>query len=192
MRDGLWSVKVGSELHDRTLGLVGFGRIGRGVAKRASHGFGMRVLVHTRNPDLQAEDVEFSDLEPLVSRADFVSLHVPLNKETRGLIGPRELGLMKSSAYLINTARGAIVDEAALYEALSDGRIAGAALDVFEHEPLQSGPLLNLDNVILTPHMAGYTNEGIIRSNRAAALNALSVLRGKPTEPSVTVSGDPT
>jgi len=192
MRDGLWSVKVGSELHDRTLGLVGFGGIGRGVAKRASLGLGMRVLVHTRHPDLQAGDVEFSDLEPLISRADFVSLHVPLNEETRGLIGPRELGLMKSSAYLINTARGAIVDEAALHEALSNGRIAGAALDVFEHEPLQRGPFLNLDNVILSPHMAGYTNEGIIKSNRAAALNALSILRGEPTEPSVTVSGDRT
>ena len=88
----------------------------------------MRVLVHTRHPDLQVGDVEFSDLEPVISRADFVSLHVPLNEETRGLIGPRELGLMKSSAYLINTARGAIVDEAALYEALSNGRIAGAGI----------------------------------------------------------------
>ena len=190
MRDGLWSVKVGSELHDRTLGLVGFGGIGRGVAKRASSGLGMRVLVHTRHPDLRAGDVEFSDLEPLLSRADFISLHVPLNEETRGLIGAKELGLMKSSAYLINTARGAVVDEAALYDVLIQGRIAGAALDVFEHEPFQGGPVLNLDNVVLTPHMAGYTREGILRSNRAAALNALSVLRGEPTEPNVTVSGD--
>lgn len=191
LRAGRWTVVVGSELKAKTLGIVGLGGVGRAVARRASLGFGMRVLAHTRHPDSRAAadvGVELASLETLVSRSDFITLHLPLSEATRGLIGPREFGLMKKSVYLINTARGAIVDEAALYEALSTKRIAGAALDVFSDEPLRGSPLLSLDNVILTPHMAGYTDASIIRANRAALHNALCVLQGLPIKLGVVVN----
>lgn len=149
---------AGPELFSKTLGLIGFGTIGRAVA-RIAHGFQMRLLVH--DPYVTASDVAESgaigvDLKTLLQDADFVSLHCKVTPETRGMIGASELSLMKPTAYLINTARAAVVDYAALHRALAEGRIAGAALDVYQREPVPpDDPLLRLDNVLLTPHLAG-------------------------------------
>lgn len=140
------------ELQGKTLGLVGYGRIGKQVAQWASQ-FGMRVLVHTRSKN--ADPYSYADLDSLAQESDFISVHCPLNVSTRGLLGSHFLSQMKKSAYLINTARGPIVHEKALIQTLAEGRIAGAALDVFDKEPLPlSHPFMKMKNVILTPHMA--------------------------------------
>ena len=144
-------------LFGRTLGLVGFGEIGRDVAARAA-AFGMRVLYTARRPakDVAPELAEYRPLRDLLAASDVVSLHVPHTAETEGLIGRPELALLRPHAMLVNTARGGIVDEAALVEALEQGRLAGAALDVFRAEPLPPGhPLIRLPNVVLTPHIGG-------------------------------------
>lgn len=147
----------------KALGLVGFGEIGREVALRA-RAFGMRVYYHQRRrlsvDEEQSLGVEYRSLPDLLKESDFVSLHLPLTAETRGMIGKRELDLMKPSAFLINTSRGGVVVEQELYEALRDVRIAGAALDVFADEPpAPDNPLLGLDNVVLTPHIAACGSE---------------------------------
>ena len=142
------NMMLGGGLAGRTLGIVGFGRIGRRVA-RLAEAHGMRV-VHAGRGD---------DLDPVLREADVVSLHVPLSEETRHLIDARALSLMKPTAFLVNTTRGPVVDEAALAEALRDGRIAGAALDVFEREPEVTEELLELENVVLTPHLGSATLE---------------------------------
>ena len=148
----------GPELMDRTLGIVGFGRIGQEVARKAL-GFRMNMLVcdpHVSDAVIDESGGTRSDLDTLLHEADFVTLHCKVTPETRGMIGASELSLMKPSAFLVNTARAAIVDYAALYTALSERRIAGAAIDVFEQEPVRpDDPLLKLDNVVLTPHLAG-------------------------------------
>jgi glyoxylate reductase len=148
---------LGSLVWSKTIGLVGGGGlIGKAVARRA-HGFGMRVLYWTPRRKSQDEErkarLTYAPLEKLLSDSDFVSIHSPLNKETRHQIGARELKLMKQTAYLINTARGAIVDEAALVRALARKQMAGAGLDVFEHEPKVGKNLRALSNVVLTPHL---------------------------------------
>ncbi len=149
-----WSLSptfmLGAELEGRTLGVVGLGRIGREVA-RLARAHGMRVVHTSRSSGLP--------LERLLAEADVVSLHTPLTPQTRRLIDDRALSLMRRRAYLVNTSRGAVVDEDALVRALSDGRIAGAALDVFEHEPDVTRALLELENVVLTPHVASATVE---------------------------------
>jgi glyoxylate reductase len=154
---------LGSFVHGKTLGLVGGGGlIGKAVAKRAQ-GFSMRVLYWT--PRRKPEDEErgagltFVPLDQLLRESDFVSLHSPLNAETRHQIGPSEIGLMKKSAFIINTARGAIIDEAALVRALKGRKIAGAGLDVFEHEPKVHAELKRLKNVVLVPHLGSATAE---------------------------------
>jgi D-3-phosphoglycerate dehydrogenase len=173
---------VGVELHHKVLGLIGLGRIGSRMARQAA-GFEMEVLAY--DPYLKAETahqfgVTLVDLETVLRRADFVSLHVPLTTETRYLIGRAELGLMKPSAILVNTARGGLIDEQALYEALSHRRIAGAALDVFEQEPLPAGhPLTKLDNLLCSPHVAGQTEEALYKMSVGAAENILCVFRGE-------------
>ena len=169
IRRGEWerSRFQGTELYGKTLGLVGAGRIGSEVARRAA-AFGMTVLIY--DPYLSQErareigSVQVS-LASLLERADIVSVHTPLSDETRGLIGPRELARMKPTAYLVNAARGGVVDESALAAALEAGRLAGAALDVFEREP-PSGhcPLLKLDNVLAVPHLGAATREAQTRS----------------------------
>jgi len=157
----------GSELFGKTLGLVGAGRIGSEVARRAA-AFGMTVLVY--DPYLSQERAreigsEQVSLAALLERSDIVSVHTPLSDETRGLIGPRELAWMKPTAYLINAARGGVVDESALAAALEAGKLAGAALDVFEREPPSSeSPLLKLDNVLALPHLGAATREAQTRS----------------------------
>jgi D-3-phosphoglycerate dehydrogenase len=139
------------------VGIVGLGRIGRAVARRCQ-GFGMRILAHDIQPDAayaREKGIELAPLDTLLRESDFVTLHAPHMKDTENLIGRRQLAQMKPTAYLVNTARGALVDEEALYEALAAGRIAGAGLDVFKREPPKGSPLLTLDNVLLAPHAAG-------------------------------------
>jgi len=163
-RAGRWkaSLRLGREMKSTTIGLIGLGRLGARIAAIANF-FGMTVLAWSEN--LTAEraaecGAELVALDALLQRADLVSVHLVLSKRTRGLIGARELGLMRADALLVNTARGPIVDEAALVAALRNGQIAGAALDVFDQEPLPADhPLLSLDNVIISPHMAYVTEE---------------------------------
>ncbi len=173
---------LGQEVSGKTLGIVGLGRIGRAVAQRA-RGFGMRVLYYSRTPLSPAEEkelnVSFAPLESLLREADFVTLHVPLTPETMHLIGHRELQLMKPTARLINTARGPVVQEAALVEALRRGEIGGAGLDVYELEPELSQGLTDLDNVVLLPHVGSATIETRTKMGLMAAANLLAGLRGE-------------
>jgi glyoxylate reductase len=173
---------LGQEVSGKTLGLIGLGRIGQAVAQRA-RGFGMRVLYHSRTrlaPAAEQElQVAYAPRETLLREADFVSLHVPLTPETRHLIGRRELELMKPTAFLINTAPGPVVDEAALVEALRRGQLGGAGLDVYEREPELSPGLTDLDNVVLLPHLGSATIETRTRMGLMAAENLLAGLRGE-------------
>jgi len=159
----------GIELSGRTLGLVGVGHVGREVAKRL-HGFGMRILGYDPHVDdglAKAAGVELVSLDQLLRESDIVSIHAAVTEATHGLIGAREIALMKPTAYFVNTARAVITDEQALYLALRDKRIAGAALDVFLDEPLSGeNPLATLDNVLATPHLAGATKEVIVNHSR--------------------------
>ena len=161
---------------------MGFGRIGRAVAKRAA-GFDMKVTYYARHrldPSEETElHVSYAPFETLLRESDFVSLHVPLSPQTRHLIGSRELGLMKPSAYLINTARGPVVDELALVEALRSGTIGGAGLDVYENEPELCPGLLELDNAVLLPHVGSATIETRTLMALMAAQNLLAGLRGE-------------
>jgi D-3-phosphoglycerate dehydrogenase len=181
---GEWrkSELLGAQLRDKTLGLIGVGRIGSAVAGLAA-ALGMRVLGHDpllSTAALQARGVQPAELDPLLAQSDFVSLHVPLNEQTRGLIDAARLGQIKPGAYLINTARGGVVDEAALLQALESGRLAGVALDVFEHEPPGATPLLSHPAVVATPHIGAQT----VEAQRQAALDiageVLAALRGEP------------
>ena len=174
---------LGAFVHGKTVGLIGGGGlIGKAVAKRA-HGFGMRVLYWTPRRKLEAEEraagLTYVPLEELLRESDFVSLHSPLNKHTRHQIGARELRLMKKTAFLINTARGPIVDEAALVRALVKKQIAGAGLDVFEHEPKVERALRAMPNVVLVPHIGSATAE--VREEMANIVvdNILALLAGK-------------
>jgi D-3-phosphoglycerate dehydrogenase len=183
-RAGRWrgaAEHMGMGVTGRTLGLIGVGNIGRDVVKLVAP-FEMRVLAHdpyARQEDLAPLGVTLVDLDTLLAESDFVSVNCPLNDETRHLVGARALGLMKPSAYLINTARGPIVDEAALYTVLAERRIAGAGLDVFEEEPTPSdNPLFGLDNVILTPHALCWTDECFRGNGEGACTAALDVARG--------------
>lgn len=170
---------IGWELSGRTLGLVGYGAIGREVARRA-HALGMRVLAHDPFRSDAFAPAEAADLEPLLRASDVVSLHAALTPDTRRLLNAERLALMPSHAVLVNTARGDLVDEAALYRALREGRLAGAALDAFAHEPPQDSPLLDLDTVIATPHLGAATRESVQRTAYLAARNLADVLHGRP------------
>jgi len=182
---GKWEKKAlkGIELTGRTLGIVGLGRIGRELAARAS-GIGMMVIgcdPFVGREEAGAFKVELTGLPRVLQDSDFVSLHVPLNLETRGMIGAAELGIMKPSAYLVNCARGGVVDEEALYNALKENKIAGAALDVFESEPPDGSPILGLENVVLTPHIAASTLDGQRRVGIEVAERVLDEL-GSPED----------
>jgi glyoxylate reductase len=173
---------VGQDVHGRTLGIIGFGRIGRAVAKRAS-GFDMRVLYYDRFPaDPDTERSLRATLVPmdeLLAQSDYVTIHTDYNPETHHLIGAPELARMKPSAYLINTSRGACVDEAALVEALKSGRIAGAGLDVYEREPDIHPGLLQLQNVVLAPHIASASLDTRTAMAMTAAENVIAALKGE-------------
>jgi glyoxylate reductase len=185
-RQGRWKtwgpqVLLGQDVHGACLGIVGLGGVGLEVAKRA-RGFGMRVLYqdHRRRPrEERRYGLVHTELDRLLREADFVSLHVPLTGETHHLIGERELSLMKPTAILVNTARGPVVDQHALYRFLKEGRITGAALDVTEVEPIpMDDPLLTLDNVIIAPHIASASVTTRTRMAALAADNLLAALRG--------------
>ena len=182
LRRGEWPAPSTPVLHGKTLGVVGLGRIGRHVA-RLGKAFGMRVAAWGRTLTDEAADVgvERRELDDLLGEADVVTIHVSLSPSSRGLIDARRIALMKPTAFLINTARGPIVDEAALVGALAAGRIAGAGLDVFDREPLPPGhPLTTLGNVVLTPHIGWPTDDGYQRFAAAACDVLLDYLAGRP------------
>jgi glyoxylate reductase len=175
-----WSLMLGRDVHGATLGIIGFGRIGKAVARRA-RGFGMRLLYHSRRPDPEAEALgaRYRSKVDLCREADFVVLTVPLTPETRHLIGKAELQLMKPSAFLVNVARGPVVDEAELVRALREGRLAGAGLDVFEDEPRLHPELLPLEQVVLTPHVGSASRATRLAMASRAAVNCLAALEGR-------------
>ena len=172
MKEGKWSKKqlVGLELRDATLGVIGLGNIGGIVAKIAKE-LGMKILITKRTPPapelLRELEAEFVPLNELLQRSDVVTIHVPLTPETRHMIGAREIQLMRKGAFLVNTSRGAVVDGKALLNALTSGRLGGAALDVYEIEPPKDLSLIKLRNVICTPHIGGQTE----RTQRIAAVS---------------------
>lgn len=172
---------VGGTVHGKTLGIVGLGAVGRAVAQRA-RGFGMKVLYTKRTRLSPAEErdagVEWAEMSRLLRESDFVSVHALQTPETRHLIGDRDLRLMKRTAYLINTSRGPLVDEAALVTALEEGRIAGAGLDVYEHEPRVSPGLIDLPNVVLVPHIGSADRDTRERIAGVVVDNILAHLRG--------------
>jgi D-3-phosphoglycerate dehydrogenase len=172
----------GVDLKGKILGLVGLGRIGRAMAHR-SEAFNMGAMAfdpYVRQEQLRGSKIKLRDLEKLLEESDFVSLHAALTPETRGIIGEKQLKLMKDTAYIINTSRGPLIDEKALVRALKERWICGAGLDVYEEEPPDKGnPLLGLDNVIATPHIAWYTDEARMRLERMAVNRAVELLQGK-------------
>lgn len=188
---------MGSDIAGKTVGIVGLGRIGRSFARMAGQGFRARVISYT--PDMSAEAMaahgvtKVDDLDTLLRQSDFVSLHCTLNDDTNHIIGRAQLAQMKRTAFLINSSRGALVDEAALVEALTAGRIAGAGLDVFSSEPLslsghQMSPLFRLPNVLMLPHLTFYTTGAMERLERETLERCDEVLEGRPV---LVKSGDP-
>lgn len=181
IRAGYWKKYLGGELWQKKLGLIGFGNIAKGVAHRAK-GFAMELSAYDPYASVEvaeAHGVALRSFEEVIADSDFVSLHAPLTDETRCMFGSEQFKQMKPTAYLINTARGGVVDEKALYVALSSGEIAGAGLDVFVEEPLKDSRLVELNNVILTAHTGTHTNEAIERMGMMAVENVLRVLRGE-------------
>jgi glyoxylate reductase len=184
IRNGEWKTwepetLLGADLTGATLGIIGWGRIGQAVAKRAS-GFDMRIITHSRSP-ISEDGVEQVDFDTLLAESDFVSLHTPLTPETRHLINRDALRKMKRTAILINTARGPIVDQEALYDALTDGTIAYAALDVTDPEPMKPDhPLLSLPNLTIVPHIGSASIHTRNRMAEIAADNLLAGISGKP------------
>lgn len=182
VREGVWKSHIGEDVCCKTLGLLGFGAIARGVARRAK-GFGMKVLAYdpyiTDLPEEFAGWVTLCTLDEVVASCDFLSVHMPLTPETRNIISVDALAKMKPGAYVINTARGGIVDEAALYDALVSGHLSGAAMDVVEAEPMTADhPLLSLDNVVVTPHIGMYSKEAINAVSLICAENVVACLNG--------------
>lgn len=173
---------LGSDLKEKTLGIVGLGRIGIEVARRIHDGFDMKIIYYDVNRNEELEKLyhlEYADLETLLKTADIISIHVPLLPTTRHLIGKKQLEMMKPTAYLINTSRGPVVDEVALGEALRNQVIRGAALDVFENEPALTPGLAELDNVVLTPHLASASLETRSKMAEMAAENIIAALERK-------------
>jgi glyoxylate reductase len=187
MRSRTWTkyepdLLLGSDIHGATLGIIGMGAIGAAVARRAA-GFNMRILYTSRDRKSEVEastGAEKREMDDVLREADFVCLTTALTPETRGLIGERELGLMKKSAILVNTARGAVVDQKALADALQRGTIAGAGIDVYVQEPIApDDPLLDSETAVLVPHIGSATHETRARMSRVACENILAVLRGE-------------
>jgi len=183
MKNGEWEKKTlkGTELCDKTLGLIGSGRIGTEVGKRAI-AFGMKVIVY--DPYLSKETAEkhsceIADFDSLLKNSDFISIHTPLTDETKKMIDEKEFKKMKNTAFIVNCARGGIIDENALYNSLKEGKIRGAALDVYENEPPKNSPLLTLDNIVFTPHIGASTKEAQIRAGTITAEQVLKVLKNE-------------
>lgn len=184
MKKGEWAKKQlkGTEIGEKTLGLIGTGNIGKYTAKLALC-FGMKVIGYDpfiSEEDMKKDDIEkIDELEDLMSKSDYISMHIPHNPKTHHIINKEMISKMKKSAYLINCARGGTLDENALYDALKNNEIAGAALDVYESEPPEESPLFEMDNVILTPHLGASTKEGQIKAGTVCAEQVLKVLDGK-------------
>jgi len=181
VKKGEWPRNDGTELAGKTLGIVGFGAIGKNLATRA-RAFGMRVVAFDPYFDqafASQHGVERKTLEETIELADFLSLHVPLTKETKYMIGEQAIARMKKGAFIINTARGGLVDEAAAANALKSGQLGGIGLDAYEVEPVTDSPLLGLDHVVMTPHTGAHTNEAIAGMGIMAAQNMIDVLSGK-------------
>jgi len=181
-KEGQWKSWTGTELAGKTLGLIGMGSIGKAVARRAA-GFDMTVLAYDIYQDVafaETHGVTYVPLEDLLKTADIVSVHLSLSDKTIGLLSRDKLSLMKGSAYLINTSRGNVVDEAALVEMLRQKQIAGAAVDVYSREPPTDLDALNLPNLITTPHTAAFTHEAIDKASKISAENVARVLSGLP------------
>jgi glyoxylate reductase len=190
VRSGKWTgwgpmQLIGGDFLGRTLGIVGMGRIGQAVARRAA-GFEMKIIYHNRRPLPTADERKFNaryaGMEELIATSDYISLHCPLNDQSRHLFNRETIGRMKPSAYLINVARGPVVDEAALVEALRAGKIAGAAFDVYEREPELSPGLTDLPNVVLAPHIGSASGQTRDRMSVMTAENLLRALRGECPE----------
>jgi phosphoglycerate dehydrogenase-like enzyme len=184
VRQGVWQHVEGPELEGKTLGLLGLGAIGSRVARMA-RGLGMQVIAWSFTHDLEraaALGVELVERDAIFKRSDVVSVHLRNTPEVRGLVGATELALMQASAYLINTARGALVDADALAAALREGRLAGAGLDVFTEEPLppERNPFRDLQNVVLTPHLGAVTREANARSRAMPVDNIIAFVEGRP------------
>ncbi|NHJ13140.1 MAG: D-glycerate dehydrogenase [Candidatus Thorarchaeota archaeon] len=191
VREGKWEVAwgpkmlLGMEVFEATLGIIGMGRIGSAVARRAA-GFSMNILYTSKPEDDLGNSVEKetgarrTDLETLLKESDIVSIHVPLTEETRNLVGSKEIASMKSGAILVNTSRGPVVDEGALYRALKEGKLASAGLDVFREEPIEKGnPLLSLSNVVLVPHIGSASVAARTKMAIMCASNLIAALNGK-------------
>jgi phosphoglycerate dehydrogenase-like enzyme len=187
VRGGGWrSFDVGrGQLHGATVGIVGYGAIGRAVARRL-RGFGVRILAHDPFVEAADEDVTLTPLDDLLAQSDIVTVHAPLSEATRKLIGAREFGLMRPGATIVNTARGPVIDEAALVQALQEGRIGAAGLDVFEREPPKQSPLLEMPNVVVSPHVGGISDASNLAMSRLATENVLAVLEGREPPTAVT------
>jgi D-3-phosphoglycerate dehydrogenase len=181
VRDGKWPRLVGAELREKTLGIIGLGQIGREVALRAK-AFGMELIAFDVQPNeafAKEQGIHFMPMLDVLMQADFVTLHTPVTEKTRGLINAVTLQSMKRSAYLINTARGELIDEAALEMGLREGWIAGAACDVFAKEPPGDNPLLKLDNFIAAPHSAGQTDAGLRKLGEVTVDNIIRLMHGE-------------
>jgi len=179
-----WGNFVGVEIIGKTLGLIGLGSIGKEVAKKAV-ALGMKVIAFDKNLDenfVKKYGISVSDIDTILKESDFISIHVPLTDETKNLINKDKLKLMKKTAFLINTSRGGTINEKDLVEALKNNWIAGAALDVFESEPLKDSPLFECENVIMTPHIGAHTFEAIYKMNMMAAKSIVDFFNGKVPE----------
>lgn len=182
VKTGRWWSGFDTGIWKKTLGIIGMGRIGRALARRCGRGFDMRVLAYDPVPDpayAKANGIELVELETLLRNSDYVSIHIPHTKETEGFINAERLALMKPSAFLINTARGVLIDEEALYDALKNKRIAGAGLDVFRQEPPIGSPLLGLENVVFLPHSSGMDDNGELGMATKCIDSILAYSRGK-------------
>ena len=180
-KSGKWEKIIGKSVWEKTLGVIGLGKISRQVVKRAI-GFEMNILAFDIVKDkkfVQKYGIKYVNLEKLLRKSDYITIHIPLNDATRGMISYEELEKMKKNAFLINTSRGGIVDEEALYDALRNNKLRGAALDVYNNEPLRESPLKELDNMIMTPHIGAYTEEAIENMSIQAAQNLIDVLEGR-------------
>lgn len=180
-KSGDWIRSTGVELSGKTIGIVGLGAIGK-VVCRCSQSFNMKVVAY--DPFINREfcrdnNIEVLSFEEVLGQSDIISLHLPLNNDTRHLINKETIEIMKNGAILINTSRGGIIDEEAAYEALNNGKLGGLGLDAFEEEPPKNSPLFTLDNVVVTPHTGAHTYEATKKMGRAAVSNLIDVLSGK-------------
>lgn len=181
VKQGGWKRVLGTEMWGKTLGIIGMGQIGKGVTLRAK-GFNLKILSYDLFPDYEfseKNEVRYCTLEELYKEADFISIHLPLLPSTRHLINQEAIDMMKPGAFIVNTARGGIINEVALYNSLREKKIAGAALDVTEEEPLKASPLLELDNIIITSHIGGYTSDAVKNMGVTAAMNVVLTLNGE-------------